>query len=46
MTGYSTSGELPEKNVYTVPSTDRLYHTNYFRQPEVLSFIAKKLNIP
>jgi hypothetical protein len=45
MTGYSTAGELPAENVYTIPSTDRVHHTNYFRQPEVLSFIADKLQI-
>jgi hypothetical protein len=37
---------IPEKKVLDLGTTDRIYHTNYFQQPETINFIAKSLKIP
>ena len=37
---------IPSTNVCDFGTTDRVHHTNYFRQPETISFITKSLKIP
>lgn len=36
---------FPAANICDFGTTDRVYHTNYFRQPETISFIIKSLKI-
>ncbi len=37
---------MPTANVCDFGTTDRVHHTNYFRQPETVEFIARSLAIP
>ena len=36
---------VPEGQVYDFGTTSRVYHTNYFQQPETLQFISRSLEI-
>lgn len=36
---------FPDANICDFGTTDRVYHTNYFRQPETIKFITKSLKI-
>jgi hypothetical protein len=45
MARYSESNDLPIASICDLGTRDDVYHTNYFRQPMVLDFIADKLQI-
>jgi hypothetical protein len=46
MTELADNQSIPITDVYDFGTTDRVFHTNYFRQPETVDFIRQKLEIP